>query len=721
MCKNYAKYILDNSKNQQDKIAIVDSDGAVTYGELTIYVKRLAYAFKKKNILPGDRVLITMDDCREWVISYLALMYIGAVPVAVSFKLPIEVMVNSINTAKASAIITCNGDLPIIDAEVIPRNSILLDHGPQLEQAYEFEPDEICFWITSSGTTGKSKFILHRHANLTIWREAVSHAICMDQSSRIFVIPKLSYSYGLHFTITMSLGLGATAIIIHQVPSVKVIHALVSTWNPTHLLTTPGIYASMLNQQHKPTDVLKDIGLVVSSGEYLPPKIKDQFKEIYGVTISEAYGTAEAVAMITLQRYDNNQGYNSGTPVPGTRYEIRDVDGSLVSPGNIGEIYICSPCAAIEYYNNYQKTKDTFVGHWMRTNDLGYQDDDGNLVYVSRVDDQIKIKGVFVSPLEVEDVLLQLDQVKDCVVIPYLNKLGLGELKTYIVTKLNQTLTARDVRQFLSKKLEGHKIPKMIEFVSDLPRTVNNKKIRNNFKKEIEMSDNKTKMLASVNCVEEALQVLESGVDIIDLKNPSQGALGALPFDLVREIVTAVDGRGILSATIGDLPMEVDIVKKGTEDMIATGVDIVKIGFFGTENHVDCIRALKSYADAGTKLVAVLFAENGNVVHLVPEFADAGFYGVMVDTAVKNGLTLTDHYDHDDIIEFVDAVKSHGMLVGLAGSIKLHHVKMLKPYTPSYLGFRGALCDNHQRTAILNVDKVKEIVEEMAIDYQFGV
>lgn len=228
-----------------------------------------------------------------------------------------------------------------------------------------------------------------------------------------------------------------------------------------------------------------------------------------------------------------------------------------------------------------------------------------------------------------------------------------------------------------------------------------------------------TKMLASVNCVEEALTVLECGVDIIDLKNPSQGALGALPLDLVKDIVKAIDGQGIISATIGDLPMEVDVVKKGTEDMISTGVDIVKIGFFGTENHVECIRALKPYADQGIKLVAVLFAENGSVVDLVPEFAAAGFYGVMVDTAVKNGLTLTDHYSHDDITEFVTAAKKHDLLVGLAGSIKLHHVKLLKPYAPSYLGFRGALCDNHQRTSTLNVDKVKEIVKEMTIDYQF--
>jgi len=478
MCNNYAKYILDNSKHQQDKIAIVDSDGTVTYGELTVYVKRLAYAFKKKNILPGDRVLITMDDCREWVVSYLALMYIGAVPVAVSFKLPLSAIISNINTAKARAIITCNGDVPIIDTEVIPRNGILLDHGPMLEEAYAFDSDEICFWITSSGTTGKSKFILHRHANLTIWREAVCQATDMNQDSRIFVIPKLSYSYGLHFTITMSLGLGATAIIIHQVPSVKVIHGLVTRYDPTHLLTTPGIYASMLNQQHEPTDVLKNIKLIVSSGEYLPPKIKNKFKDIYGVTISEAYGTAEAVAMITLQRSDDNQGYNSGTPVTGTRVEIRRNDGSSVDQGESGELYVHSPCAATEYYNNYQKTKDTFVGHWMKTNDIAYQDSDGNLVYVSRADDQIKIKGVFVSPLEVEDVLLGLDTIDDCTVSAYKTNDELNELQACVIVKSGQTITPGDIRQYLSAHLEKHKVPKVIEFVEELPKTVNSKKIR---------------------------------------------------------------------------------------------------------------------------------------------------------------------------------------------------------------------------------------------------
>lgn len=202
--------------------------------------------------------------------------------------------------------------------------------------------------------------------------------------------------------------------------------------------------------------------------------------------------------------------------------------------------------------------------------------------------------------------------------------------------------------------------------------------------------------------------VLDIGVDIIDLKNPAAGALGALDHVLVNDIVQAVNHRSTLSATIGDLPMQAGLIVDATKSMLETGVDIVKIGFFGQSQHAECLDALRTLT-LGSKLIAVLFADESPDLRLLPEIAQAGFYGVMLDTANKSHGHLQTHLNLNSLNRFVSMAKNLGLEAGLAGSLQMSHILDLSKTHPSYLGFRGALCDKAQRTSNLEPDKVRAI------------
>lgn len=220
-----------------------------------------------------------------------------------------------------------------------------------------------------------------------------------------------------------------------------------------------------------------------------------------------------------------------------------------------------------------------------------------------------------------------------------------------------------------------------------------------------------TQMLASVSNVQEALIALEAGVDIVDLKNPAQGALGALPLTVISEIVAAIDGRKVISATIGDLVMDPELLMRVIAHTEILGVDIIKLGFFGAANHRQCIKALQPLIASGLRVVAVLFADQKPDFGLLPEFEKAGFFGVMLDTVNKTEGSLLDYMMNDGLMAFVQMARSCNLQSGLAGSLRLEHVSTLTALSPSYLGFRGAICTNLQRNSPISRSKAMEIKE----------
>ncbi|NOT84870.1 MAG: hypothetical protein HOP02_08855 [Methylococcaceae bacterium] len=222
-----------------------------------------------------------------------------------------------------------------------------------------------------------------------------------------------------------------------------------------------------------------------------------------------------------------------------------------------------------------------------------------------------------------------------------------------------------------------------------------------------------SKLLASVNSLGEAQLVLSIGVDIIDLKQPALGALGALDLPCVRDIVNAVSGKCPISATVGDLPMQPEIIFNAVKSMAQTGVDYIKIGFFPGGDWLATITQLADLSRDGHALIAVLFADTQPDFTFLPALKAAGFRGVMLDTMDKGQGSLTQIMPKTNLIAFIETAKQLNLLCGLAGSLRLTDIAELLPLNADYLGFRGALCEQQQRTATLNLRAIGAIKQAL--------
>ncbi|GFO70997.1 (5-formylfuran-3-yl)methyl phosphate synthase [Bathymodiolus japonicus methanotrophic gill symbiont] len=223
-----------------------------------------------------------------------------------------------------------------------------------------------------------------------------------------------------------------------------------------------------------------------------------------------------------------------------------------------------------------------------------------------------------------------------------------------------------------------------------------------------------SRMLASVNNLEEALIALQLDVDIIDLKQPELGALGALQTPQVQIIVEQIQRAKPVSATIGDLPMQAELIFNAVSNMADTGVDYIKIGFFPGQDWTKVITKLATLTQTRIKLIAVLFADQQPDLNNIEQFSQAGFSGIMLDTMNKASGSLTQVMPLATLQHFVHTAHQQQLLCGLAGSLRASDIQILLPLQADYLGFRGALCEQHQRTAKLDPAAILKIKASIA-------
>lgn len=229
------------------------------------------------------------------------------------------------------------------------------------------------------------------------------------------------------------------------------------------------------------------------------------------------------------------------------------------------------------------------------------------------------------------------------------------------------------------------------------------------------MKFERQRWLASVQSLSEAKQLNDYLPDLLDMKNPAEGALGALPVATVKQIVNWLAGRCQSSATIGDLPMQAALIQTALLEMQQTGVDYLKVGLFNDTGLADCLRDLQAFLQQfNTPVIAVLFADQQYCKSVLTNVLDCGFSGVMLDTANKNGQHLLDHQTPEQLQLFVNSVKSRQRLCGLAGALRIEDIAILKPLSADYLGFRSALCPQRQRQQDLVISAVKQLVDKLA-------
>ncbi len=215
--------------------------------------------------------------------------------------------------------------------------------------------------------------------------------------------------------------------------------------------------------------------LVSSAGEALPAELGERFKAHFGVDIVDGIGSTEMLHIFISNRPDRVRYGSTGWVVPGYEVELRGEDGHSVPDGEIGDLYIQGPSAAMMYWGNRTKTRETFQGGWTKSGDKYVKNADGSYTYGGRSDDMLKVSGIYVSPFEVEATLVQHPAVLEAAVIGVPDAEGLTKTKAFVVLKAGAEATADELKAFVKDKLAPYKYPRQIDFVHELPKTATGK------------------------------------------------------------------------------------------------------------------------------------------------------------------------------------------------------------------------------------------------------
>jgi benzoate-CoA ligase len=502
---NFAQHLIQCNAARPHKLAFVDDTRLLSYGELEQRVRRLAAGLRALGIRREERVLLLMQDCTDWPVGFLGAIYAGLVPVAVNTLLTADDYAYMLENSRAQAVLVSGSLLPaltsamtrsdhevgkvIVSRPVAPLHpaeveleSFLQQHQPAAKPAAT-GPDDPAFWLYSSGSTGRPKGTVHSHANPYWTAELYGKGVLrLSESDVCFSAAKLFFAYGLGNGLSFPMSVGATTVLMPERPTPE---ATFKRWlgqtdtqqgvQPTVFFGAPTGFAGMLAHPQLPPREAIALRLVSSAGEALPAELGERFRRHFGVDIVDGIGSTEMLHIFLSNRPERVRYGSTGWPVPGYRVELRGDDGAAVPDGEPGDLYIHGPSAAMMYWGNRAKTRETFQGGWTKSGDKYVRNSDGSYTYSGRSDDMLKVSGIYVSPFEVEATLVQHPAVLEAAVIGKEDVEGLIKTKAFVVLKAGAIADEAELKAFVKDRLAPYKYPRFIEFVTDLPKTATGK------------------------------------------------------------------------------------------------------------------------------------------------------------------------------------------------------------------------------------------------------
>jgi benzoate-CoA ligase len=499
---NFAQHLLAANAQRAAKTAFVDDLGTLAYGQLDERVRRMAAALRALGVKREERVLLLMHDCNDWPVSFLGAMYAGVVPVAVNTLLTADDYAYMLEHSRAQAVLVSGALLPVLTSAMIKSDHevhkvvVSRPAAPLHPAEIEFEaflhghapmprpaatgPDDPGFWLYSSGSTGRPKGTVHSHANPYWTCELYGKRVLgLTEDDVCFSAAKLFFAYGLGNALTFPLSVGASVLLMGERPTPE---ATFKRWKgevggvkPTVFFGAPTGYAGMLASSALPARGEVALRLASSAGEALPAEIGERFRKHFGVDIVDGIGSTEMLHIFISNRPGDVRYGTTGWPVPGYEIQLRGDDGQPVPDGEPGDLYIHGPSAAMMYWGNRQKTRDTFQGGWTKAGDKYVRNPDGTYTYGGRSDDMLKVSGIYVSPFEVEATLVQHPAVLEAAVIGKVDAEGLTKTKAFVVLKSGARVTEDELKAFVKDRLAPYKYPRFIEFVDELPKTATGK------------------------------------------------------------------------------------------------------------------------------------------------------------------------------------------------------------------------------------------------------
>ncbi len=507
---NAATYFVDANleRGLGQKTAIIYEGQEFCYAQVAEMVNRTGNAFRGLSLDTEQRVLMAVLDCPEFVASFFGAMKIGSVAVPLNTLMKSQDYAYFLRDSRARLIVVSEALLPVVEpalAEkhrylkhviVIPTQTggptedalkakgyhlfheLIAAASPELE-AEPTSRDEVAFWLYSSGTTGSPKGAAHLHRDMVYSTELYARQILnIGPDDRFFSVAKLFFAYGLGNGLYFPFAVGATTILLPGPPKPTKIFEICEATRPTLFFSVPTSYAALLEEAARGEQNLDSVRLAVSAGEALPGAVWERFKSRFGVEILDGIGSTEVLHIFISNQTGTVRPGSTGLPVPGYDIKLVDENGQEVGPGVEGHLLISGLSTAAGYWNKAEKSRQTMQGEWIRSGDLYHRDEDGYYWYHGRADDMIKAGGIWVSPVEVENTLMQHPAILECGVIGYSEADELVKPLACVVLKPEYSPSPElenELKQFVKDRLAVYKYPRFIKFVEALPRTATGK------------------------------------------------------------------------------------------------------------------------------------------------------------------------------------------------------------------------------------------------------
>ncbi len=497
---NAASFFVDRhvEEGRGGRPAFIDENRTVTYRDLQENVNRVGNALLACGVEPEQRVLLVMLDTPEFPACFFGSIKIGAVPVPVNTLMRAHDYRFFLEDSRAKVAIVSERLLPEVgkilgQAKHLEKTIVV---GPAAGGRTSFEEwtrsasstlkaadtskDDVAFWLYSSGSTGFPKAAVHLQHDMLVCSDTYAlEVLGITERDRCFSAAKLFFAYGLGNGMYFPLRVGASSVLFPGRPTPEAVFSIIDRFEPTLFFGVPTLYATML--QGKDAAARKDLSslrLCVSAGESLPAEIFRRWKEAFGVEILDGIGTTEILHIFLSNRAGHVKPGSTGKPVPGYEARLVDEQGMPVKSGEVGNLRVRGDSTMAYYWNQHEKTKATLFGEWIATGDKYYQDEDGYFWYCGRSDDMLKVGGIWVSPVEVENTLVSHPAVLEVAVVGLEDAEKLVKPKAFVVLKAGVSGTPQleeELKAFVKDRIAPYKHPRWIEFVPDLPKTATGK------------------------------------------------------------------------------------------------------------------------------------------------------------------------------------------------------------------------------------------------------
>ncbi len=460
----------------------------VSRGELRRRVCQVAAALRQSGVDEEQRVLVILPDSPEYVYAFLGAIWAGAVPVLVNaFLRPADCLPFARET-RARAVITTES----VAEALQPAPPVILTVGPERSGTFwqaiadqppsrapfPAHPDDPAFWLYSSGTTGRPKGVIHLQRSILHAVESYGrHVVGVRADDVSYATSKLFFAYGLGASLYFPLTAGASVVLSPEPFSPARTWKLLRDERPSLLFAVPSAYRALLD--HAPAgarEVVSRLRRLLSAGEALPEVIFREWQARFGQEIIDGLGSTELLHVFLSNRPGDCAPGTLGRPVPGYDVQIVDEHGAPAAQGVIGALRVRGDSIAAGYWQRSVATRRAFRGEWFVTGDQAIESVDGTFRVLGRTDDMLKISGQWVSPLDVENVIVRVDGVRECAVVGAAGRSGLVELVACVVCVADDSARLRErIDHACAEGLPRFKRPKRIVLVDSLPRTATGK------------------------------------------------------------------------------------------------------------------------------------------------------------------------------------------------------------------------------------------------------